>query len=230
MADRDTLGEEDRALAAEYALSLLSQDEAESAARRMRTDADFAAEVVAWQRDLSALTDDLAPVQPSAAARRALMDRVFGAEQRAGARRWWRPLWIGLGAATVAVIALIVVVPDRLQPPGPVYTAQLTPEQRSFVLTATLAPDTGLLNLVRSSTAAPPAGRVTELWAIAPDAAPVSLGVLPLDGEWQLTLPEELRAIAGSLTLALSDEPVGGSPTGAPTGAVLAAAAVEQAL
>ena len=117
-----------------------------------------------------------------------------------------------------------------MQPTGPVYTAQLTPEQRSFVLTATLQPESGLLNLVRSSTSAPPAGRVTELWAIAPDAAPVSLGVVPLEGEWQVTLPESLRAVAASLTLALSDEPTGGSPTGAPTGAVLAAAAVEQAL
>ena len=229
MADT-TLTEDDRALAAEYALSLLEDQEAEDAATRVRDDAGFAAEVVAWQRNLSALTDALDPVQPSAAARRALMARVFG-RKPASALRWLRPpMWIGLGVAALVAVALFVYTPGPLQPTGPVYTAQLTPEQRSFVLTATLQPDSGLLNLVRSSTSAPPAGRVTELWAIAPDAAPVSLGVVPLEGEWQITLPENLRAVAVSLTLALSDEPTGGSPTGAPTGAVLAAAAVEQAL
>ncbi len=229
MADR-ALTEDDRALAAEYALSLLEDQEAEDAAARVRDDTGFAAEVVAWQRNLSALTDALDPVQPSAAARRALMARVFG-RKPASALRWLRPpMWIGLGVAALVAVALFVYTPGPLQPTGPVYTAQLTPEQRSFVLTATLQPDSGLLNLVRSSTSAPPAGRVTELWAIAPDAAPVSLGVVPLEGEWQVTLPENLRAVAASLTLALSDEPTGGSPTGAPTGAVLAAAAVEQAL
>ncbi|ASM73031.1 MULTISPECIES: anti-sigma factor [Roseobacteraceae] len=230
MADTDTLTDEDRALAAEYALSLLEPEEASTAARRMRDDANFAKEVVAWQRDLSALADALEPVQPSAAARRALMAQVFGPKP-ANALRWLRPpLWIGLITAALVAVAVFVYAPDRMQPTGPVYTAQLTPEQRSFVLTVTLQPETGLLNLVRSSTSAPPAGRVTELWAIAPDASPVSLGVLPLNDEWQLTLPDNLRAVAASLTLALSDEPLGGSPTGAPTGAVLAAAAVEQAL
>jgi len=229
MAD-STLTEDDRALAAEYALRLLEDQEAEAAERRMRNDAAFASEVVTWQRNLSALADALDPVQPSAAARRALMARVFGPKP-ASALRWLRPpVWIGLATAALVAVAVFVYAPERMQPSGPVYTAQLAPEQRDFVLTATLSPQTGLLNLVRSSTAAPPAGRVTELWAIAPDAAPVSLGVLPLDGEWQVTLPENLRAVAAGLTLALSDEPTGGSPTGAPTGAVLAAAAVEQAL
>lgn len=62
-----------------------------------------------------------------------------------------------------------------------------------------------------------------ELWAIAGDAAPVSLGVVPENGRITLTLPDALRGSPQSgLVLALSDEPPGGSPTGAPTGDVLA--------
>ena len=57
-----------------------------------------------------------------------------------------------------------------------------------------------------------------ELWLIT-DAGPVSLGLLPTAGEGKLKLP---AGVSGTqLTLAVSLEPVGGSPTGLPTGPVL---------
>jgi anti-sigma-K factor RskA len=66
----------------------------------------------------------------------------------------------------------------------------------------------------------PADGRAHELWAIAGDNAPVSLGVMPADGSGAVTLPQGLAP--QGLVLAISDEPPGGSPTGQPTGAVLA--------
>ncbi|MCP3878759.1 MAG: hypothetical protein GY701_10270, partial [Sulfitobacter sp.] len=71
-------------------------------------------------------------------------------------------------------------------------------------------------------------GRVLELWAILPDQAPVSLGVLPDSETTRILVPAELRSQAAQITLAISDEPVGGSPTGAPTGDVLAAGAMSE--
>ena len=71
-------------------------------------------------------------------------------------------------------------------------------------------------------------GRVLELWAILPDQAPVSLGVLPDSETARILVPAELRSQAAQITLAISDEPVGGSPTGAPTGDVLAAGAMSE--
>ena len=66
-------------------------------------------------------------------------------------------------------------------------------------------------------------GRVLELWGIPADGTgPVSLGVLPDTETAEVMVPEALFGKAVGLTLALSDEPPGGSPTGAPTGAVLA--------
>ena len=67
-----------------------------------------------------------------------------------------------------------------------------------------------------------------ELWAILPDQAPVSLGVLPDSETTRILVPAELRSQAAQITLAISDEPVGGSPTGAPTGDVLAAGAMSE--
>jgi anti-sigma-K factor RskA len=82
-------------------------------------------------------------------------------------------------------------------------------------------PDTTELRLTRTAGDAAE-GRVLQLWAIAGAAAPVSLGVLPADPTTAVILPEALRADVAGLVLAVSDEPPGGSPTGAPTGAVLA--------
>ncbi|MGB3406166.1 MAG: anti-sigma factor, partial [Jannaschia sp.] len=66
----------------------------------------------------------------------------------------------------------------------------------------------------------PEPGRVFELWLIAGDAAPVSLALVPASGQIDIPRPEGL---APGVIFAVSDEPAGGSPTGAPTGDVLAA-------
>ncbi|MFT5948474.1 MAG: anti-sigma-K factor RskA, partial [Paracoccaceae bacterium] len=78
------------------------------------------------------------------------------------------------------------------------------------------------LSITRIAGAAVP-GRVLELWLIAEGAAaPVSLGVMPDITPATLSVRKELRTLMIGGTLAISDEPLGGSLTGAPTGAVLA--------
>jgi anti-sigma-K factor RskA len=62
-----------------------------------------------------------------------------------------------------------------------------------------------------------------ELWAILPGQAPISLGVLPDSETARILVPAALRSQAAQFTLAITDEPLGGSPTGGPTGDVLAA-------
>jgi anti-sigma-K factor RskA len=74
----------------------------------------------------------------------------------------------------------------------------------------------GALIVTRVAGTPAPAGQVHELWIIAPDSAPVSLGLL---AEASLTITAA-KPPAGWV-LAVSLEPAGGSPTGAPTGPVL---------
>ena len=71
--------------------------------------------------------------------------------------------------------------------------------------------------------ARPPDGRDYELWALPKQGAPVSLGVLPYQANTvRHALNEGQRvALAAAQQLAVSVEPVGGSPTGQPTGAVV---------
>ena len=67
------------------------------------------------------------------------------------------------------------------------------------------------------------ANRVLELWSVPPDGAPRSLGPISSSGATVIArerLPASLLK-GGTAALAVSLEPPGGSPTGAPTGPVL---------
>ena len=65
-----------------------------------------------------------------------------------------------------------------------------------------------------------PANRSAELWWIGADGTPVSVGVLPDTGRQGLTR-QGLTGDEPAPTFAVSIEPRGGSPTGAPTGKVI---------
>ena len=61
-----------------------------------------------------------------------------------------------------------------------------------------------------------------ELWLLPADKSkPISLGLLPQKGATTLKVPVEVVPLMDSGALAVSLEPIGGSPTGQPTGAVL---------
>jgi anti-sigma-K factor RskA len=66
-------------------------------------------------------------------------------------------------------------------------------------------------------------GKSMELWMIPPNGAPQALGVIPTDKSAKMPMPD---AFAGTgrtpIVLAVTMEPEGGSPTGRPTGPVLA--------
>jgi anti-sigma-K factor RskA len=67
-----------------------------------------------------------------------------------------------------------------------------------------------------------PPGSDYELWALPKGAAPVSLGILPAAGASSRTLTlMQKQALALSSQVAVSIEPLGGSPTGQPTGTIV---------
>ena len=100
--------------------------------------------------------------------------------------------------------------------------SEIASEDRSLRVLAVVDPVAHTVRITRTD-GGPVSGRVLELWGIPADGTgPVSLGVLPETETAEILVPEALFGKAEGLTLALSDEPVGGSPTGAPTGDVLA--------
>lgn len=237
----------DEALAVEWALGTLEGAARRAADDRRRTDPAFAALCADVAGRLAPLSDEVAPVAPSAAlwARiEAAIDTTEAAVpapvpvpvRRAG---WWDSLalWRG-GTAAMAALALALLVTR----PAPIADAPAPapqPVATGLLLSATLADEggrplvTAALDTGREAVVVAPVGkealdgRVPELWLIPADGTPRSLGLIDLGGTQRIDVPDTvIELVAEGAVLAVSLEPAGGSPTGAPTGPVVATGAL----
>ncbi|WRH61045.1 MAG: anti-sigma factor [Fuscovulum sp.] len=204
----------DDALAAEYVLGVLSLADRSAVEARLKNDSAFVARVAAWENRLAPLNDDYAEVPAPD-----LLPRIEARLFPVAAKPARRPLfgWLS-GAATAAAIAIGAVVMFTPPAPPPV-VATLGEADASLRFEARF--DGQALTVTRVAGTAAPEGQVQQLWIIAPDAAPVSLGLL--EGE---TIAVPYPEAPAGWTLAVSVEPAGGSPTGAPTGPVVAAGVI----
>lgn len=221
---------DDSALAAEYVLGVLPNAERAAFARRLVSDLALQRDVAAWEQHLSALNEAIEPVAPPRAVWNRIEERVFGATTEPRVTWWnslafWRGFSIATSAALATLVGILVTTPTGQQGTGETLVADLSGETGAVKLAAFYDARTGALKLNRvAGTAA--AGRAFELWLIEGSNNPVSLGVLPEGNRSTVSIPENLRQKLVDATLAISDEPTGGSPTGQPTGSVLAAGKV----
>jgi anti-sigma-K factor RskA len=219
-------GDPDAALAAEYVLRLLDADEEAACAAREARDPAFAALVDEWRAEFATLDDAFAPATPPVHLQRRIEERIFGREPSALARLWQSAgLWRAVAAAAVLAALWFGLPRPGPEPAGAPATlvATLAPLDSGVQFVAYADPATGVLNLAHVA-GVPAAGRDFELWLIPEEGAdPLSLGVLPATFPVRLTLdPADAALFGPDGTLAVSAEPAGGSPTGAPTGAVQA--------
>lgn len=214
-------------LAGEYVLGLTPVEDEGTVRALLRNDPAFAVAVAQWQERLVAMTDDIAAVKPPRKARARLHKRLFGSTRNPAyktALAWQIISFAALGFA--AYISFFDLTPNT-PPSAPMFATQISNADEGLSVLAVYDPARGGISVNRSEGRARP-GRVLELWAIAPNSDPVSLGVLPEEQSARVILPDDLAAVAGMLTFAISDEPRGGSPTGAPTGDILGAGTVSQ--
>ncbi|MFV0299968.1 MAG: anti-sigma factor domain-containing protein [Paracoccus sp. (in: a-proteobacteria)] len=225
--------QETEALAAEFALGLLGADEAAAAQARIAEDADFAGLVRLWQERLAGMADQLTPVMAPAGARLGIQRALGHAAEpladvprirrarggRSGGSGGWMAWLLGAVAAGAVALAVILLPAGN----GADYMAELAMD--GMKVEARLD---GREMQVAMMEGAAHEGRDMELWWIAgPDAAPVSLGLIPHEGSMTMPLPEGLEPGIG-VQLAISDEPLGGSPTGLPTGTIMVSAPLTQ--
>lgn len=212
--------ETDDVMAAEYAVGLLEGAERDEARRRAKTDPAFARRVIEWEARLSQMAD-LDPVAPRPAAKTAVMNSIF--PENAPVSVWRRlGFWQGLtGGAVAALVALAFMLwqPDLRQRTGALYTAEIASEEGDFRVVAVVDKTRNEVILTRTAGAAPQ-GRILQVWAHGPGEPAQSVGLWPEGENVRLTLPPEIAAVQGTLTLGVSEEPPGGSLTGSPSGRV----------
>ena len=209
-------------LAAEYVLGTL-RGAARRRFERWRDSSELVAQQCAhWEQRLAPLAERLRPISPPAGSLARIQRRVGLAPP--AALRW---------TSALAVLALLIAMfafwpagrisqPDRVAtistPAGTLQWQVEVYTQRARLV-------------VRSPTlVSQPSARDYELWALPSGAAAVSLGVMPVRGETSRGLTAaQLRALAHAAQVAVSVEPIGGSPTGQATGPVVFVAALRAA-
>jgi len=230
----------DDVAAGELALGLLEGEERAGALRRVLAEPAFAAQVERWRVYLAQLFDLWPAVEPPPE----LIDRIdaslggaAGGLMRgpSGRRGFPWPLLAIVSTALAACLLVVIALRPGGPPPGPPPVAQAPVAPSAPILVAALgdakAPVAAAFDPADGSirvTAAPavPAARVAQLWVIGGDGVPYPLGLLAADATL-LTIPARDRArLAAGATLAISIEPAGGSPTGKPTGPVVATGAL----
>ena len=201
-------------LAGEYVLGTLSGADRTQFEARLRGDAAAARAVADWSRRLQPLADAVPPAIPPAG----LWQRI--AQEIGMPGKPSRRSWIILAAAA-AILAAALFIGDLLRQPTVMAVAELTPKGDATAFTVSVLEDRKSL-LIRAGTVETPQNQAYELWAVPASGAPVSLGVINASGETERDVAEDKRALLETgVTLAVSLEPEGGSPTGAPTGPVL---------
>ena len=208
-----------RALAGDYAIGLMPATARRRFEALLLDDAALRVELGHWQAALASLTGTL-PERP-------VPDHVWeGIQARIEPQVLHlpakKPLWLNLrlwAAAFGIVIAVLV---------GVLYQRDLGVEYNALLVAANQQPALQIkafadhLQVEPLALAALEPTRDLELWAIQPGGKPISLGLVPTAGRGRIQLsPAQQALLVAPLTLAVSLEPRGGSPTGQPTGPVL---------
>ena len=202
------VSEEDDLKAADYVLGVTDLAERHAAEAQAKRDPAFAARIAVWEAHFSGLDAEFAAA-PAPDLMPRIEARLFPKPARGTS---WQRFWaLGPAVAVLVLAAWFAFIPG---PPD--LTAVLAPQAQGVSYKAAFTGDE--LTLTRVSGEAPDAAHDFELWIIRGKTAPVSLGVLSADGQ-RLTLAD----VGEGMVLAVSLEPKGGSPTGAPTGPIVAA-------
>jgi len=237
MSDDKAMTPEERdLLAAEHALGLLTGAEAAEAAALLRDDPAFRDAAARWAGRLAPLAGEAEEKAPPPRVRAALEARLGPApapaanDNEARLRRrinLWRG-WAGAATALAASLALVLATRSGSPPqavPGAPMVANMAAAGSDAKIVATWDPSSRSLVVAAAAAPPAPAHHGHELWMIpAAGGKPHPMGMMPANKPMHARLPPEVaQALAEGVTLAVSIEPEGGSPTGLPTGPVIAA-------
>lgn len=222
-------------LAAEYVLGTLDAAGRGAVAARRQREPQLNAAILAWERRLSPLNDLVRPVAPPPLVFEKISGRINGARsanlKAAPAadviditRRMKRWRMSAVAASALAASLALAIGYDKFapKPPSKNLVAILQKDAASPAFVVSVDVDNRMMT-VRPVAAKHEAGKSYELWIIHDSLGkPKSLGTV--DDPAPVTKPTlagyQPEVIEGS-TYAITLEPEGGSPTGAPTGPIV---------
>ncbi len=224
-------------LAAEFVLGLLTGGDLMRARRLHKKDPGFARAVAAWEERLMPFAAEAPSLEPAAdiwdRVRAEIVDSGHGAEIIQLRRRV--RIWRAATAAAIAASLALTIGLRQTSEEGPPAIVQPRPERAPLMVAALASPQQETLASVvydpgQSALLVTPgrlegaAGHDHQLWVIPAGGRPVSLGIVRSTGGLQrvAVAPEVAPHLRARSTLAISVEPSGGSPTGQPTGPVIA--------
>lgn len=222
-------------VAAEFVLGTLDPVERTAFLRLMARDPATVAAALAWQERLAPLALALPPVAPP----ETLLPRIEGAlgfrpvAANDNRVRWWQAATVaatmvaavGLGLAYRQERRVVPVAIPVASAPAPAHLtaiAALSEHGSPPMLFVTYDRAMGRIDVVPVAMSGD-AAHSLQLWLIQGKAAPRPLGLV--DPSRTARLPMS-APIAPGAAFAISREPIGGSPTGLPTGPVLGTGAV----
>jgi anti-sigma-K factor RskA len=209
-------------------LGVLGPAERREAEQRLAHDSAFAEEVAAWEQRLGALADTVASEPPPDASWPRIARKVGIRARMPRRESVWRslPFWrtfaagsAALAAASIALLTFVVTAPPKRT--APLLASLATSSgQPGFVVTVD-ADDKSVVVVPTAILSSDQ--RAMELWLIPPGDKPHSLGLVAPGQPVRLGVPSDLAAsLTADAALAVSLEPAGGSPTGQPTGPIVA--------
>ncbi|CAN5480435.1 anti-sigma factor [soil metagenome] len=230
------------AIAGEYVLGTLDDDEHGEVARALPGNPALAAEVAAWQDRLLGLTGRVAPLDPSSALwsridasltsltglqtdPAAQPDAILRDPQIAANEPFWRRIrvWQGLSALAVAaclVMATMLTANRAIEPPTRYIAVLQTPDKvPGWLVETSTSGNLKLVPLTVDTTV--PEGKSLQFWTKIDGAAgPTSLGIVRAGQAMEVDLAR-LPGVANNQLFEITLEPPNGSPLNRPTGPIL---------
>lgn len=215
-------------LAGEYVLGTLQGGARRRFEQLLAEDRALQQQVQVWERRLTpwlhAVTPETVPQRVWERIQERLGHRSPPHDAKPDAALW---RWLGVGSTMLAatLAAILVLRPmEALRVPETLTDLAVLSTDKAEPVWIVRKKGTGLLELSGLSQVTVPSDRDLELWSIPEGGIPMSLGVIRRSSNTQAVLhlsPEARQRLASGAVLAISLEPVGGSPTGSPTGPVI---------
>jgi len=213
-------------LAAEYVLGTLRGRARARFESLLRYDPALRRTVADWEDRVTPLAAAASEIAPPARVWRALSRRIAGTARARGGLAFWRGLAI-TGTTFALLLAAFIGMAPRPEPPLAM-VAVMNDDRGQPAMVVSWPPmkamrDPHLRIKVVQEHPTMASGTAWEMWMLPGGKdAPVSMGLIGIDRDQVMRIAPALAARMGDAWgVAMSVEPAGGSPTGAPTGPVI---------